>query len=191
LQAVRQIIRDFALPIAVAIALALVIQAAIAKPYEIPTESMVPTIQQKDRVIANRLVYLVREPKQGDVIVFQPTLAARISCGAANNGIPFVKRVVGVPGDRVQIRSSDGLTLVNGTPFVEKRAARPDYDFPVDTAQSGSTLTVPPDRLFVLGDNRNRSCDSHMWSDHFVHRDAVIGQAEVIYWPPGDWTFLG
>ena len=190
MQGLRQIIKDFVLPIAVAIAMALVIQAAIAKPYEIPTPSMVPTIRNNDRVIANRLIYLFREPQRGDVIVFEPTTDARTSCGSPNNGIPFVKRVIGIPGDRIQVRG--GVTLVNGRPFVVTQAATPGYDFPTDTTQAGAAITVPPDRLFALGDNRNNSCDSHMWApDRFVHRDAIIGQAEVIYWPPTHWTFLG
>jgi signal peptidase I len=184
-QGIRRLIKEVILPIAFAVALALVIQGTIAKPFEIPTESMVPTIQTNNRVIANRLAYLFREPKQGEVIVFEPTDAARASCNDAPKGIPFVKRVVAVPGDRVQLKG--GITLVNGKPFVEKNAAVPNYDFPTD----GSSLTVPPERLFVLGDNRNNSCDSHLWSDHFVHRNRVIGQAEVIYWPPRDWAFLG
>ena len=184
MQRLRQVIKDFILPIAVATSLALVIQAAVAKPYEIPTPSMFPTIRDNDRVIANRLIYRFREPQRGDVIVFQPTLDARTRCepSGQNTGIPFVKRVIGVPGDRVQIRG--GRTLVNDRPFVVSQAAVPADDF--------AEVTVPPDRFFVLGDNRNQSCDSHLWApDQFVHRDAIIGQAEVIYWPPTHWTFLG
>ncbi len=177
----RGFIRDLLLPLMVALSLALVIQEAVAKPYEIPTGSMIPTIQKRDRVIANRIVYRFREPNRGDVIVFQPTTAARQSCPPVVPGVPFVKRVIGIPGDRVEVRG--GETLVNGTPLDVKNARVPGYDFPA--------IRVPKGRLFVLGDNRNESCDSHLWQgDSFVHRGAIIGQAEVTYWPLRSIKFL-
>ena len=184
----RRFVKDFLLPMAVAVALAFVIQAAVAKPYEIPTESMVPTIQANDRIIANRLIYRIRDIERGDIIVFDPPLAATRTCGDAGGGnVPFVKRVIGLPGDKVEVRA-DGTTLVNGTPFVVEKALRPNYsmEFPV----------VPADSLLVLGDNRPGSCDSHQWRDvngniaPFVPQDAVIGQAEITYWPPSHLGFL-
>jgi signal peptidase I len=185
---VRRTIKDILLPVAVAIGLAFVIQAAVAKPYEIPTESMVPTIQAHDRIIANRLIYRFRDIERGDIIVFDPPQAAVRTCGAAGGGnIPYVKRVIGLPGDTVEVRPG-GPTLVNGKPFAVEDALTPDYRMP--------PTTVPPDRLLVLGDNRSRSCDSHQWSDEqgapapFVPEDNVIGQAEIIYWPPKHLSFL-
>lgn len=184
----RRFVKDFLLPMAVAVALAFVIQAAVAKPYEIPTESMVPTIQANDRIIANRLIYRFRDIERGDIIVFDPPRAATRTCGDAGGGtVPFVKRVIGLPGDKVEVRA-DGTTLVNGTPFVVKRALRPNYrmSFPV----------VPPDSILVLGDNRPGSCDSHQWRDvngnlaPFVPQDSVIGQAEITYWPLSHLGFL-
>lgn len=177
----RWLIKDLLLPSAVAVALALIIQASIAKPYEIPTESMVPTIQANDRIIANRIIYRFRDIERGDVIVFEPTASARASCGQVVAGVPFVKRVVGIPGDRVEVRN--GQTLVNGTPFVATNAVTPAYStvFP----------RVPADSLLVLGDNRNASCDSHLWKPSpFVPEKNVIGQAEITYWPLGHLKFL-
>ena len=178
---IRGFVRDLVLPLMVALSLALVIQEAVAKPYEIPTGSMIPTIQKRDRVIANRIVYRFREPTRGDIIVFQPTAAARQSCQPVVPGVPFVKRVIGIPGDKVRVTGSQ--TLVNGVPFIVKNARIPGYEFP--------EIRVPKGRLFVLGDNRNESCDSHLWQgDAFVHRDTIIGQAEVTYWPLGSIKFL-
>ncbi len=173
--------KDLILPVAVAVALAFVIQASVAKPYEIPTESMVPTIKANDRIIANRLIYRFRDIERGDIIVFEPTRSARIACNEPTGDVPFVKRVIGLPGDRVEVR--DGVTYVNGKPFEVKAALRPDYDktWPV----------VPKGQLLVLGDNRPGSCDSHQWEpDPFVPEDNVIGQAEVTYWPLGHLGFL-
>jgi signal peptidase I len=184
----RRFVKDFLLPMAVAVALAFVIQAAVAKPYEIPTESMVPTIQANDRIIANRLIYRFRDIERGDIVVFDPPLAATRTCGDAGGGnIPFVKRVIGLPGDRVQVRR-DGTTLVNGKPYVVGNARTPHYTitFPV----------VPEDSVLVLGDNRDQSCDAHQWRGTdgepapFVPMDAVIGQAEITYWPPSHIGFL-
>jgi signal peptidase I len=175
---VRRVVKDVLLPIAVAVALAFVIQASVAKPYEIPTPSMVPTIQVNDRIIANRLIYRFRDVDRGDIIVFDPPPAAARVCGNASTGIPFVKRVIGIPGDRVVV--GEGRTLVNGRPFVVEEAETPQYE--------QVTTVVPEDSLFVLGDNRNSSCDSHEWG--VVPRGSVIGQAEITYWPPTHVTFL-
>ena len=184
----RPLREGFLLPTGGARGPAVVFHAAVAKPYEIPTESMVPTIQANDRIIANRLIYRIRDIERGDIIVFDPPLAATRTCGDAGGGnVPFVKRVIGLPGDKVEVRA-DGTTLVNGEPFVVEKALRPNYtmEFPV----------VPPDSLLVLGDNRPGSCDSHQWRDAngniapFVPQDAVVGQAEITYWPPSHLGFL-
>ncbi|HMM49278.1 MAG TPA: signal peptidase I [Miltoncostaeaceae bacterium] len=183
----RRLIRDVVLPVAVAIALAFVIQAAVAKPYEIPTPSMVPTIKANDRIIANRVIYRFRDVAHGDIIVFQPTEAARASCGEpVDSRIPFVKRVIGLPGDTVEV-VRDGPTLVNGTPLVVDNAGPNPVQ---DGGRDRRTFRVPAGTLFVLGDNRPNSCDSHQWSDPFVPLGNVIGQAEVIYWPLTHATFL-
>ena len=179
----RRLLKDVAFPIAVAIALALVIQASIAKPYEIPTGSMYPTIQPNDRIIANRLIYRFRDIQRGDIIVFEPPLSAKRTCAEpTGSDVPFVKRVIGLPGDKVEIKAN-GPTLVNGKPLaIENAGPNPENKtFP----------RVPAKSLLVLGDNRPNSCDSHQWQpDPFVPEDNVIGQAEVTYWPLGHIKFL-
>lgn len=238
----RRFVKDFLLPMAVAVALAFVIQAAVAKPYEIPTESMVPTIKANDRIIANRLIYRFRDIQRRDIIVFHPPPSATRTCGDAGGGnIPFVKRVIGLPGDTVEVRrevvtSAEGpvlanvrvtdpgastitgghvarirlaagdsrsVTYVNGKAFdvgeaitpVELKGDPGDYQAAGQIMDSGTyvlgPLTVPQDRLLVLGDNRPGSCDAHQWQpDPFVPLDNVIGQAEVVYWPLSHLVFL-
>lgn len=178
----RRIVKDVLLPVAVAVALAFVIQASVAKPYEIPTPSMTPTIQPGDRIIANRLVYRFRGIQRGDIIVFDPPPSATSTCGESGGGnIPFVKRVIGLPGDRVEVRGA--TTYVNGAPYVVAEARTPTYE--------KSWPVVPKGDLLVLGDNRNESCDSHLWRpDPFVPESNVIGQAEVTYWPLSHLSFL-
>jgi len=177
-----KVLRELVLPIAVALALAFVVQATAAKPYKIPTGSMYPTIKPNDRIIANRLIYHVRSIHRGDIVVFDPTSSARATCPEEGLGnAPFVKRVIGVGGDLVQVRQN-GPTLVNGRPL-EVHDAGPN---PVS-----ASWRVPKGQLLLLGDNRAESCDAHLWKpDPFVPESNVIGQAEVIYWPPSDWGFL-
>jgi signal peptidase I len=176
----RRVLKDMVLPAAVALALAFAVQAAVAKPYEIPTGSMEPTIMPHDRVVANRLVYRFRDIGRGDIIVFEPSRAALETCDAPS-GVPFVKRVIGLPGDRVEVRG--GRTYVNGRPYVVKDALAPDY--------SKRWPVVPEGRLLVLGDNRPGSCDAHLWApDPFVPEESVIGQAEIVYWPLPHLGFL-
>jgi signal peptidase I len=118
-------VKDFLLPMAVAVALAFVIQAAVAKPYEIPTESMVPTIKANDRIIANRMIYRFRDIARGDIIVFQPPPSATRTCGDAGGGnIPFVKRVIGLPGDEVEVRR-EVVTAASGPAFANVRVIPP------------------------------------------------------------------
>ena len=188
----RRFVKDVLLPVAVAVALAFVIQASVAKPYEIPTPSMAPTIEPGDRIIANRLVYHFRDIERGDIIVFDPPPSAVSQCNAGESGggdIPFVKRVIGLPGDKVKVSPVDGSTIVNGKPFeidgpVLDPAAQPRTPWPV----------VPEGKLLVLGDNRASSCDSHQWGeaggDPFLPEDNVIGQAEITYWPLSHVGFL-
>lgn len=208
----RSIIRDFILPLAVAFAIAFVIQEAMAKPYEIPTGSMVPTIQEHDRILANRLIYRFRDPKRGDIVVFEPTVHARQSCGDTVSDVPFVKRVIGVAGDTIQVR--DHVPYVNGVPYIVKNAITTAVtggygaNFPLLPGGGlGPPVTVPPHSLFMMGDNRPNSCDSRFWPEWndggtpdpetaadipaaFVDLGDVIGQAEITYWPVTHLTFL-
>jgi len=131
--------------------------------------SMEPTLHSGEFVIVNRLAYRLGQPKIGDVIVFHPPTDPEQE---------YIKRVIGLPGDEVVI--SKKQVRVNGRlldePYI---AAPPRYD---------SSWTVPQDSLFVLGDNRNNSSDSHAWGP--VPMQNVVGKAVVVYWPPSDWGLV-
>jgi len=174
----------------VAIALALLVQAFLIKPYRIPSESMASTLRPGDRVLVNRVVYHLREPHRGDVMVFRYP---------EDLDVVFIKRIVGVPGDTLQVR--EGRLWVNGRPadepYVHRTAGRRD-----PTAASGpvagSTMrepwslaqpyTVPADSYFVMGDNRTDSDDSRFWGT--VPRADIIGEGFIVYWPLGRWAAL-
>ena len=168
----RWVLRDVIIPLVVAFGVAMIFQATIAKPYQIPTGSMIPTINENDRILADRLVYHFESIRRGDVVVFNPP-------ASVDSDTPYVKRVIGLPGDTVAVEN--GQVLVNGKPFVVPTAKPTDYMM--------SEETVPSGQLFVLGDNRDDSYDSHRWG--FVPVDNVIGRADVIYWPLPHLTWLG
>ncbi|UCH60154.1 MAG: signal peptidase I [Anaerolineales bacterium] len=143
---------------------------AVSARIRIESVSMQPTLYEGDFVIVNKLAYNFGEPSRGDVIVFRyPPDPERE---------PYIKRVIGLPGDRVSVQEKK--VLINNEPMLEPYiSAPPLYE---------GTWIVPEGSLFVLGDNRNSSSDSHSWG--MVPFDNVIGKAEVVYWPPEEWKLL-
>jgi signal peptidase I len=188
--------------VAVALGLALGIQAFLVKPYRIPSESMVPTLQIGQRVLVNRIGNTFNDPQVGEVVVFHPPVPADQGgggrgpggqCGVVNDGgkpcpeavpekaeVNFIKRVVAGPGDTVAIR--DGHVILNGvsqedkeSDYINPCAQGDDCDFP-------TPITIPPDHWFMMGDNRGASDDSRYWGP--VPKEWIIGGAFATYWPP-------
>jgi signal peptidase I len=125
--------------------------------------SMQPTLYESDRVLVNKLAYIIGSPDRKDVIVFNPPVS--------NVDEPYIKRIIGLPGDVVRIEN--GQVFVNDLPLQETYiAAPPDYD---------GSWSVPVGCVFVLGDNRNNSYDSHYWG--VVALESVMGKAEFVFWP--------
>lgn len=177
---------DWALAISLTIIVVLVFQAEVAKPYRIPSASMEPTLhcakpadgcksRVSDRVIANRVVYRFSEPKRGDIIVFKAHDRIRAACDA---GGTFIKRIVGLPGERLSMQN--GYVFIDGVRLAEPYL-RPSYR----GRESGEWARAPSGGYFVLGDNRTMSCDSRRWG--VVPRENIIGRAELTYWPPTRW----
>jgi signal peptidase I len=180
--------------VAIAIFLALAVQAYAVKPYRIPSGSMEPTLDVGERVLVQRVTTrLGAEPKVGDIIVFHPPAGADgvpAQCGVParddrpcarptrnNSDQTFIKRVVATGGDTVAVR--DGLAIVNGraqpAPFAASCAGG-------DGCDMARPITVPKGSLFLMGDNRGNSDDSRYWGP--VPDDWVIGKAFATYWPP-------
>jgi signal peptidase I len=165
-------LRRQVLPVLAWVLLALVLRWAVLEPRWIPSGSMLPTLQLQDRVLVEKLrARLKRPPSIGSVVVFHPP-AALLAAGYDPKAA-LIKRVVAQAGDLVEVR--DGVLWRNGTPApLDWSAEAMNYAM--------APLTVPPDHLLVLGDNRNASLDSHLWGP--LPRGAVIGTAVLRYWPP-------
>ena len=179
----RNSLLDYAVIAVMAIGLALVIQAYLVKPYRIPSPSMVDTLEIGDRVLVNRVVYHLQDLEHGDVVVFR---------WPKNRDVVFIKRVVGLPGDRLQAK--DGKLYVDGVaqeePYVHKTNGVTDPTNPSGTIV-GTTMsqpwglsdeyTVPEGHYFMMGDNRTNSDDSRVWGP--VPENDLIGEAFFVYWP--------
>lgn len=142
---------------------------AVSARIRVDGSSMQPTLQSGEFVIVNKLSYMLGKPRIGDVIVFHPP---------RNPDQEYIKRVIGLPGDQVSVQ--EGAVYVNGRALAEDYiAAPPNYE---------KDLVVPEGELFVLGDNRNNSSDSHEWGT--VPVEYVVGKALFVYWPPTEWGML-
>jgi signal peptidase I len=175
---------DWIVTIVGAIAIVFAIKAWVVNPYRIPSSSMEPTLhcarnggsgclaRFSDRVLANRFIYHFRDPRRGEIIVFDVPKAAEAACGA---GGVFVKRIVGLPGDVWQER--EGYVYINGKKLNEPYVKKDRRDL-----NSWPARKIPKDNYFMMGDNRTSSCDSRRWGT--VPRENIIGKVFAIYWPP-------
>lgn len=142
---------------------------AVSARIRVDGSSMEPTLHSGEFILVDKVSYKIGRPEIGDVIVFHYPRDPKQE---------YIKRVIGLPGDRVVI--SGGRVYVNGQPLDENYiAAPPAYE---------ATWDVPQDALFVLGDNRNNSSDSHNWGT--VPLEYVVGKAVLIYWPPTSWGLI-
>jgi len=167
--------KETAQTLGLTVALAFGFRVTIAQAYYLPPSgSMEPTLQNYDRVMVDKLSYRFQTPKRYDIIVFEPNEAVIKGCSlsAEKQKSSLIKRVIGLPGDRVEIK--DGTTYINGQPLSEPYLTKaPEYELP--------PITVPAHAYFALGDNRNNSCDGHIWG--FVPQQNIIGKAAFRFWP--------
>ncbi|HEV8243440.1 MAG TPA: signal peptidase I [Nitrospirales bacterium] len=176
--------REYAEAIVIAVVLALFIRTFIVQAFKIPSGSMVPTLTIGDHILVTKFLYnlktpfgdtiLVRfsEPQRGDIIVFKYP---------EDESKDFIKRVVGVPGDTIEVRSK--RVWINGELLPEPYVQHTDPNVlphQVQPRDNLGPLTVPPDSYFVMGDNRDQSLDSRFWG--FVRLPKIKGKAFLIYW---------
>jgi len=161
-----KILREVGITILIAIA-AFVCLRLTVQSYTVVMSSMEPNFQEGECIMVNKMSYHSSGPQRGQVIIFNPPFESEY---------PFIKRVMGLPGETVEIK--DGKVFINSIPLAEEYImAPPNYTMPA--------TEVPENEYFVLGDNRNNSNDSHnSWT---VPRDNIIGKAWFTYWPLNKW----
>lgn len=180
----KHIVREYAESIVIAILLALVIRTFIVQAFKIPSGSMEDTLAIGDHILVSKFIYgskipftdsrilKFRDPRQGDVIVFEyPEDPSK----------DFIKRVVGLPGDTVEVK--DKKVYVNGKHYVNPHEVHKEEEMIPKEANPRDTkapVTVPAGSYFVMGDNRDRSYDSRFWG--YVSMDKIKGLAFIKYW---------
>lgn len=168
-QSVVKEILSWVIPFASALVVALLLKNYVIINADIPTGSMENTIMPGNRLIGSRLSYLKDGPERGDIVIFRYP---------DNEEELYVKRVIGLPGETVDIR--DGHIYIDGSevPLTE------DYLKEEWTVATGDYhFQVPEDSYLMLGDNRNDSWDARYWNNTYVQREKILGKAVVIYWP--------
>ena len=154
-----------------AVVIALVIRTFIVAPFKIPSGSMHPTLLEGDRILVSKFTYRFRPPERGEIVVFR---------FPENPKRPFIKRLAGRGGDKVEIR--DGQVYVNGAQEPSQVMRQLYYHNQGEYGQPGQVVDVPSNEYFVLGDNSASSHDSRFWG--FVPKRLMIGKALCIFWPP-------
>ena len=203
------LLRDLLVMAVIAGVVALLIKAFVIQAFRIPSASMEDTLQVGDRVLVNKLVYHLRGIHRGDIVVFSgqgswdppaPPLPANPvdrafhdvlrAVGLETAGTDYIKRVIGLPGDRVACCDARGRVTVNGVPLSEG-----SYLYPGNVPSAlRFSIVVPPGRLWVMGDHRGDSADSRYYPNAVGHgtipESAVVGRAFAIVWPPSQLRVL-
>jgi signal peptidase I len=177
----KSVLREYAESIIIALILALAIRTFIVQPFKIPSGSMEETLVIGDHLLVSKFIYGIkipftnkrvlkfRDPKRGDVIVFEYP---------ADTSKDFIKRVIGVPGDIVEAKNKK--VYINGKLYENSHEVHKDKDIMVDSRDNFGPVRVPDRSYFVMGDNRDRSYDSRFWG--FVKDDRIKGHAFIKYW---------
>lgn len=191
----KSVFREYAEALIVAVILALIIRTFVVQAFKIPSESMLETLQVGDHLLANKFVYGIKipftdkyiyegaDPKHGDIVIFKyPN----------DPSIDYIKRVIGVPGDVIEVR--DKQLYRNGTPVKEAYIRFSDPDGREPLRDNYAPVTVPQGKYFVMGDNRDNSLDSRFWG--FVDKNAIRAKAWRLYWSWGGlndirWSRIG
>lgn len=149
----------------VVLSMILVVRHYVCTPVYIPSESMCDTLQVNDMLLVSKVSYKSNEPERQDIVVFN-------SDEINENETVLIKRIIGLPGDKVEIVNGD--VYINGKYLDEPYAKKDNYT---------GTFNVPKGKYLVLGDNRNDSLDSRFWDDHYLDRKDIIGKAIFKYYP--------
>jgi signal peptidase I len=185
--------RELPILLGVAILVAVLVRAFVLQTFYIPSPSMEHTLNIYDRVLVNKLVYDFRDPRRGEVIVFKAPAEWR----NGPEGEDFIKRIIGVGGDRVVCCDPQKRLIINGKSLDEPYIYTGSDGVQDPAADEPFDITVPNDSLWVMGDHRSASGDSlEHWEQtenidlSTIKVDTIVGRAFVLFWPVGRATFL-
>jgi signal peptidase I len=166
----RSLVRELLETAVLTIGIFLVVRVALQN-FKVEGLSMIPSLHDGEYILVNKIDYLIHSPNRGDIVVFHA-----VSAGQPDKD--FIKRVIGLPGDRVQV--------MHQTVYINGHALKEPYEYEAPTYNWGPEV-VPKDDYFVLGDNRNNSADSHQWPlSPWLTRSDIVGKAWIAYWPLSD-----
>ncbi|MFC7442431.1 signal peptidase I [Laceyella putida] len=161
--------REWTVAVLLAVSLAVMIRIFVFEPFNVVGPSMQTTLETGNLILVNKLVYRFGEPRRGEVVVFH-----------APHHKDYVKRVIALPGETVEAKNNK--ILINGKimeePYLVAEMRTRDFDL----------VKVPPGKVFVLGDNRLDSTDSRVIGP--IGMSAIVGRAEIVYWPFNHWKLL-
>lgn len=176
----KSMVREGVEVLGIAFALAFLVRANVAEARYIPSESMRPTLEVGDRLLIEKISYHFGAPRRGDIVVIQPP--------GEPDAIPLIKRVIGLPGERIAIHDQkvwiDGKALTE--PYELQAPLYPEPDWDAVGCPGG---TIPMGKVFLMGDNRNNSRDSHMLGPMPVQN--IIGHTVFRFWPPSRVGVVG
>ena len=198
-----QEIVSFFKTLVILVVIAIVLRASVVEAFRIPSRSMVPTLQVGDHILVSKFSYGVRlpfvqkslfrfsSPQRGDIVVF--TLPDDPKTRENESRINIIKRVIGLPGDKVEIKKigkggSAVKVYVNNVELKETYAV---YSYAGENTEEIEFPTVPPGSVLLLGDNRDSSRDSRAWDNHFLDMDRIKGRALIIYWSWDEFSRIG
>lgn len=192
---------SFLKTLVVLIAIVILVRGTIVEPYQIPSGSMFPTLREGDRIFVIKYPYGFRlpgitytlyqysSPKRGDVVVFTRPDDPNTP-DEDDSAINIIKRVVGLPGDTVEVRRSEGRPRV----FINNQILDEPYArWDLNGIREGEfgPAKVPEGKILLLGDNRDHSKDSRFWTDHFLDIGRVKGRAVIVYWSWDSFSRIG
>jgi signal peptidase I len=175
IKSVSALFLDLVETLVIGISIFLVIYLFFMQPHQVSGQSMESTLMNKDYVLTDKISYRTGEPQRGDIVVVHAPEAANCPTGT---GCDFIKRMIGLPGDTVEIK--DSSVYVNGSKLSEPYVDAGNQTLPGNFTRDRS-ITLGPDQYFVVGDNRMHSSDSRAWGP--VSKDDIVGRAFFRYWP--------
>jgi len=169
----KSVVREYAEAIVIAFVLAMIIRTFVVQAFKIPSGSMIPTLQIGDHILVSKFIYHFTKPERGDLIVFKyPKDPSR----------DFIKRVVGLPGETLEVRHRkvyiNGKLLKEDYPIFSDKEAGQYGEVPI--RDNFSVITIPPNKYFMMGDNRDNSLDSRFWGT--LDEKMIEGRAFIVYW---------